>query len=137
MFKKIVVLFLVVMFTTFISLSNERPIFSSFSNNFDVYTKNSSSNAEIVKADNLTYSLIIGKVGESCKIEGEFDLQQFLEEMKAEIVMVEEFSEGINYYAYTNKIRYLEYVKGNLVNLQVFIGNSGVTVGSPLIFGSF
>lgn len=137
MLKKIAVLTCAVILVLFISYSNEKPLFSNYSNTFEVYTQNASSNAVIVNATKNSYPLISSKVGESCKISGKFDLTKFLSEMGASTVFTEQTEQGVSYYAYSSRIRYGALIKGREINLHVFIGNSGITVGSPLIFGSF
>ncbi|MBQ8426337.1 MAG: hypothetical protein IJX16_01080 [Clostridia bacterium] len=137
MLKKTAVLLCAVIFTLFISYSNEKPLFNNYSDSFEVYTESASSNAVIVNATRYSYPLISAKVGESCKIVGQFDLTTFLEEMGASMVFTEQTEQGVSYYAYSRRIRYNAFINGSDVNLHVFIGKSGVTVGSPLIFGSF
>ena len=137
MFKKFCLAFLAVVFMLFISIANEKPIFSSYASNYEIYTQSASSNARITNADKTLYPFITAKVGESCKVKGEFDIHKFLADMNAEIVFIEPTDEGTSYYAYSSNIRYLKRISGKRVNLQIFIGKTSVTVGSPIIFGSF
>lgn len=137
MIKKIFLVSFVILLLIFITFSNQTPLFKDYSDNFEIYTKSPSSNAQIVCTNSKTYPLIFGKVGESCKIFGEFDLSSFLMKMGAKTVFTEKAEHGVSYYAYSNDIKYKASVNGHVVNLHVFIGDSGVTVGSPIIFGSF
>jgi hypothetical protein len=114
--------------------ANAKPVFYECIDTLVVYTS-LGSDGRIIKADS---GLLIGRVkGESFKLQKDFDLSLFLNEYKGEIVKVEEIPEGVSYYCYSNKIKYCKEFKGKKVNLHVFIGENGVTVGSPIIFGSF
>jgi hypothetical protein len=50
---------------------------------------------------------------------------------------MEETEEGINYYAYTEKLTTEKIIRGKKINLHIFIGESEVTIGTPIIYGSF
>ena len=76
--------------------------------------------------------------GESVSLKKEnFDLNEFLSDMNAEVVFVEQTEEMNLYYAYSPNLKYKKIVDGRLVNVQIAIAKERVTVGSPLIFGSF
>jgi hypothetical protein len=137
MFKKLCLVVLSLVFILFIGIANEAPMFSGYAREYEIYTESASSNARIIKANKNIYPFITAKVGESCKIKGVFELHKFLADMKAEIVLIEPTGEGTSYYAYSKNIRYLKTIRGKRVNLQVFIGKTSVTVGSPIIYGSF
>lgn len=75
---------------------------------------------------------------ESCYIAKEgFDAEVFIKQMGGRIVFVENINEGTIYYAYSSKILYKAKASGEIVNLQVFVGQSTVKVGTPLIYESF
>lgn len=137
MFKRLVVMALSIALIGTIGVFNNKPIFNDYASCYEVYVGTQSSNAKIISVTKNTYSLIHNKVGESCKINGVFYLREFLSSMNAELVFKEDTEEGTSYYAYSNRIRYKRTVCGKVVNLHVFIGKSGVTVGSPIIYGSF
>lgn len=137
MLKKFGVIVLTVAFAVLIGTYDSKPIFKDYANNYEIYVESPSSNAKIISTTKNEYPFIKNKFGESCKIKNPFCLQNFLEDMKAEIVFTEQTEEGISYYAYSNAIRYKREVCKKTINLQIFIGQSGVTVGSPIIYGSF
>jgi hypothetical protein len=137
MFKRLFIVIISVFLISFISIFNEKPIFSSFADSYEVYIASASSNAKIVNTTRVSYPFIRSKVGESCKIKNEFNLTDFLSEMDAKVIFTEQTEEGVSYYAYSKDIRYEKKIKDQVVNLQVHIGSAGVTVGSPIIFGSF
>ncbi len=116
---------------------NNRPIFSDFASAYEIYQYSNSSNALITSANNKSYLFIKNKTGESCKIYGDFSLEQFLNKFSARVVFYEKVNDGVSYYAYSSKIKYRQTVNGKTVNLQVFIGADSVTVGTPIIYGSY
>lgn len=143
MLKKIVVLKkIIIVALTFLSVfavyvGNHQPVFSGYAKNFEVYLASPSSNARIVSVNVRQYPTLINVYGESFKANKEnFDLKGFLEDFNAQIVFVESISEGTCYYAYSPKIKYRAQIYGSVVNLHVFVGDS-VTIGAPIIFGSF
>lgn len=60
-----------------------------------------------------------------------------IENKKGELVFEERGSWGINYYYYSKKIPFYCIINNKRVNLQVAISQKGITIGSPLIFGSY
>lgn len=113
------------------------PLFNSYSESFEVYTKSASSNAVITTTTKDYYPLIFAKTGESCKIKGEFDLTSFFIQTGAKLVFKEQTESGTSYYAYSKNIRYKKVINGKKVNLHVHVGKTDITVGSPIIFGSY
>ena len=137
MFKRLMLLFLAVTISlAFLSL-NSRPVFSDYSNKIELYFNSSSSMAQIVNIDSFNKQFFFSVRGESFKVDKQaFDLENFLKEFSALMVFVEEIEEGVSYYAYSPKIKYRAKILGKTVNLHIFLGKQ-ITVGSPLIFGSF
>lgn len=137
MLKKIAVIFFAFLLLFNVYANNNQPIFKGYAKSFEFYLSSPSSSAKIVRANDKL--LFIGKdvYGESFRAdEKNFCLEEFLSEFNAKIVAVESIEEGVSYYAYSPKIKYRAKVNGKTVNLHVFIGDS-VTVGAPLIYGSF
>ena len=75
--------------------------------------------------------------GESFTAPLNYDYKKLLEELNAKIVMTEDASEGNSYYAYSKKIRYCKTINDKKINLHIFVGKTGITVGTPIIYGSF
>ena len=137
MFKKIFTILLSIIISFTFNMVNNKPLFLGFSDKFELYLGSSSSTAMIVLVDENTFINYKNVCGESFKAEkNNFDLENFLQRFNAKIVFTETIEQGISYYAYSNKIKYKKTVRGKLVNLQIFIGDM-VTVGAPIIFGSF
>lgn len=137
MLKKVLLLFCVGIITLYVVSIYQTPLFYKYSDSFTVYVGSNSSNADILNTNKSSFMFIKDKRGESCKINGSFDLQSFLSEFDAQLVFTEQTEQGVSYYAYSNKVKYKQQIKSKPINLHVFIGKSGVTVGSPIIYGSF
>ena len=137
MLKKLTVLALCTIMLFALNYTNNVPTFSGYATEFEVYVGEASSSAQILSLDANSYPLVKDISGEAVKIDlEEFSLEQFLSDFSAKIVFSEQISEGISYYAFSPKIKYRKKVCGEIVNLQIFVGNS-VTVGTPIICGSF
>ncbi len=142
MFKKILVCFLSLLLIFGIAIVNKKPIFSGYASNFEVYLGESSSNAKIVNASKIDFLFLNKVCGESFKIDSlDFNIDKFLVKQNAKIVFIEEIESGISIYAYSRTIKYKKRIKGKKVNLQIFIPkdieNTKITVGTPIIYGSF
>lgn len=137
MLKKISVITLSFLIILFFATSNAKPIFGAYTNSFEIYLFNPSSNAKILTVSKNEYPFIHNKVGESCKISGEFSLCEFLTDLSAAIIFTEKTDAGISYYAFSEKVPYKREICGQIINLQIFIAENSVTVGAPIIYGSF
>ena len=134
MFKKIIYILLAVSVTCGAWGISSQPIFSEFSENFEVYLNENSSNAIILSSDARWFAMTFTRTGESCKTDA--SVADIFGYFKARTVFVENTSEGVSYYGFTDKIKYREFLKGETVNIHVFVGKTHTTVGSPLIYGS-
>ncbi len=137
MLKKTLVFFLAIICLIVGYFINNKPVFANYSDRLEVYLNSRSSQAQIVSVTPSDYLYLKNVRGESFKCEREeFNLQNFLSEFSAKLIFSEELENGISYYAYSPKIKYQITLNGQKINLQIFIGKI-VTVGSPMIFGSF
>ena len=115
---------------------NSRPVFVEYSIDFEVYLNSASSSAQISNT-NFGFLGVKNIRGESFKTDIEdFNMEEFINDYSARIVFVEEIEQGVSYYAYSPKIKYRSKLFGQTINLHIFIGKQ-VTIGAPLIFGSF
>ena len=136
MFKRLCVIIVAVMLIISGYFVNSRPVFVEYSNNFEVYLNSASSSAQIANTK-FGFFGVKNIRGESFKIDIEdFNMEDFLNDYSARIVFVEEIEQGVSYYAYSPKIKYRTKLFGQTINLHIFIGKQ-VTIGAPLIFGSF
>ncbi|MBQ3493361.1 MAG: hypothetical protein IJA88_04560 [Clostridia bacterium] len=137
MLKKFFIVFLAFICLLSTGVINKTPIFKNYSKNYELYLGQSSSNAQIVHASEKTFLFAQEIFGESFKCEkNEFNLQDFFDSYNARLIKIERVGETVSYYAYSPKIKYRAHIFGQVVNLHVAVDKQ-VTVGSPLIYGSF
>ena len=142
MIKKIIVCFLSLLLIFGIAFANKTPVFSGYANIFEVYLEESSSNAKIVNASKIDFLFLNKVCGESFKVDSlGFNIDKFLLNQQAKVVFIEEIESGISVFAYSKTIKYKKKINGKMVNLQIFIPNDKqnkqITVGTPIIYGSF
>lgn len=138
MCKKIALCLICVLVLSLTIFTNKTPIFKGYANNFELYLNSPSSLANIVSANSFSYAKYKNICGESFNVDkNEFDLQKFLSDFCASLIYTEELEHGVSYYLYSKKIKYRTTLFGSVINLHVFVSNSSITVGSPLILGSF
>lgn len=138
MIKRLTVSFLITAIIFGLYIVNFQPIFNQYASNYQVCLFENSSSAKIVNVTKSGFFALKNVKGESCKIKKkDFSLDEFLREFDAELVHVEEIEQGISYYAFSKKVKYKQKVFGKIINLHVFIGKEEITVGAPIIYGSF
>lgn len=120
-----------------VSLSIATPVFKDYADRYELYVNSNSSCANILSVNCSEYPFIQNIYGESCTINKDFDLKDFLFQMDAPILFTETLDTGVCYYAYSPKIKYKKSVNGKIVNLHVFIGQEHVKIGTPLIYGGY
>ena len=119
-------------------LINSTSLFYAFNGKNEVYLRYNSSNAEIVSVKKEKVKDYIVKKGEAVFIEGEkLSPIDLLKTFNAKLVFIEKTEEGVSYYAYSKDVKYLKMIKGERINLHIFIGEKGSKIGSPIIYGSF
>lgn len=133
MLKKILLILISACLVLSFTYLNSTDLFSQGEKTYYLY--NHSSTASIVKEKSF---LGINTVGESTVILNEnFNLAGFLVGNNARKVFTEELNELTVYYCYSPKIKRYKVIKGQKINLQIAVRKSVVTVGSPLIYGSY
>ena len=138
MLKKFSYILLVILTFVCVGYVNSKPLFSKYSENFIVYVGSNSSNAEILTVDSKDYMSLKKVTGESAKISSRnFDVYDFFEKYNAEIVFTETVDGVVSYYGYSKDIKYQTIIGGKRINLHVAKAKNLVTVGSPIIYGSF
>lgn len=138
MFKRIVCMFCVLVCLCFLWSQNSKPLFCDYSDEFEIYLESSSSAAVIVKINCIDYGLYTDIKGESCNVNVDnVTVEDILKEFDACVVFTETTEECVNYYAYSEKIKYRKTLNGKIINLHVSLSEHSVIVGSPMIFGSF
>ncbi len=120
-----------------IAFLNATPVFRGYANKYELYIGDNSSCASVISVNADEYPFIHNIYGESCTITGDFNLTEFLSDMNASLIFYENIGDGMNYYAYSPKIKYKKEILGKTVNLHVYISKSKIKVGSPLIYGGY
>ena len=140
MLKKISVITMSLILVLGLFFFNRVPAFDKYNHcgEYEVYLESYSSTKSILKVDSKKYKFVLGVKGESfCLDVKGFNLCEFLNKVGARLVFSEQLSDVTCYYAYSPKIKYLESVRGKLINIHIVISESLVKVGSPIIYGSF
>ena len=78
----------------------------------------------------------LGSLGESTTLSIE-ETKALFESLSAKVMFIEEVEGTKNYYCYTNSLKNGVVLKNEKVNLHFSLSNGKITVGTPLIFGSF
>lgn len=138
MVKKTLAIAFSVTLIFFLWVANSKPLFDGYANTFEIYQKDNSSSAQIIKVEKENLWLYPLRYGEACVVKKEgFDKAEFFLSFNATLIMTEEIDTGVNYYAYSPKVKYCKEINGKKVNLHLFVGEQEVKMGSPLIFGSY
>ena len=138
MLKKAFFLLLAFVVIVVLWATNCVPLFKEVANKYELYISEHSSNALSVEVQKHEFPFVKNVTGESCKIAVEkFCLVEFFEDFNGEILFIEQTEEGVSYYGYSPLIKYRKQLRGEIINLHVFISKEQVTVGSPIIYGSF
>lgn len=138
MFKRAFIFIFSIILIFSLIIFNNAPLFSEYSNEYEVFVKSGSNINSVKKVSKSEYIWCHGIKGESCVIEKQnFCLSDFFDEFNAEQLFSEKVGEIIVYYAFSPQIKYREKVQGKTINLQVAVSEGHVKVGSPLIYGSF
>ena len=137
MVKKISVIIASILLLLGLFFMNRVPLIDN-KNQCEIYLSSYSSSSQIKKVHKNDFRFILGIKGE-CYIFNinEFCLDEFLKQIEASIIFTESLSNVSCYYAYSPKIKYLETVKGKLINVHIAISETYVKVGCPIIYGSF
>ena len=118
-------------------IANRVPTFD-ISEKCEVYFANYSISTGIKEVDKKDFKFLFGVKGESYTIDAnDFCLEEFLSKMQARIMFSEQLSDVVCYYGYSPKIKYLQMVDGEIVNIHIAVRKSCVKVGTPIIYGSF
>jgi hypothetical protein len=91
----------------------------------------------MVYTDRLGYIAYNGVTGESCVVSAEYSAKEIMDRFNAELLFTERTETGVNYYCYSNKIKYKKTINGEIINLQISVTDTQTKIGAPLIFGSF
>ena len=137
MLKKFSVVIASLLLVICLFIANRVPILDR-ANEYEIYLESYSMTNRIKMAKKNDYKFIFGVKGESVTLKDDnFCLDEFIKELDVDIVYKENLGEVVCYYGYSKKVKYLEMVDGNLINVHVAIREESVKIGFPLIYGSF
>ncbi|MBE5756623.1 MAG: hypothetical protein E7342_02370 [Clostridiales bacterium] len=132
MFKRFACLLIVCLTVIAFTFINFDYVFSDYEKQTVFYKgQGGSLSKEVVGGFNF-----LGVLGQSIVLSEE-ETKKVIENLNAKIVFIEEIGETTNYYCYTNKLKYGVTLKKQRVNLHLSTTNGKITLGTPLIFGSF
>ena len=140
--KKIILPLICLIFFCYFWQVSAKPLFNDYAKTFETYSSDKSS-GQIKFVCEKDFSKLFFVYGESVSLIKDVKnstsfIQSVLKKYNAKVVIKSENSIGTNVYAYSKNIKYIEKVGGKRVNLHIFIYKSGqITLGSPLIYGSF
>ena len=117
--------------------TRSKPLFSDYSSRFEVYFFDYSSLNGVKNVDKSEYVFCFNLRGESCVVENDYTVEQILQDFNAKVVKTEHHDNGTSIYAYSKKIKYKKKVFNKVVNLHIELSNGKITLGSPIIYGSF
>ena len=138
MFKRILVVFAIFFVFANLICFNNTPVFEEYASAYTVCLDDNSSCGRFKTVTRLTYALNLSRFGESCTIcRQDFNLHEFIKDFNACNVFIESTADGTNYYLYSDKVKYLKIINGQKVNLQVFVGENRVVLGTPIIFAGY
>ena len=106
---------------------------------YSFYLGDTSKNCRTVTASGskamLTRLTLTNVCGESATYSS-FDWQSYLNEIGGKILFTEELSDSVNYYCEAD-LPYSIDLYGRQVNLHICVKESGVMIGTPIIFGGY
>ena len=105
---------------------------------YTFFVGDTSKNCREVHADDFTAlkKLTISDIcGESAEY-SVLNLEEYLKSVNGEIIFTETLSDSVNYYCKAD-MPYSVKLYGTEINLHICVKNSGVKVGTPIIFGGY
>lgn len=111
----------------------------SYEGEKEMYFLSASSNCKIVgvQSESEFVYFMPALKGESVKLYRPQDKDEILKKYSAKEVFSERAGNIVNRYYYSPKISRFTTINGKKVNLQIADSNGEITVGIPLIFGSY
>ena len=138
MLKKALTIVCCALVISFAWVISSQAVFSSFSSKTEVYQRKNSSCADVTSISNEQLPLSFYRYGEAVTFDGKnFRLEEILDAFNASLKFTEQTEFGVSYYAYSKDLKYSCLVKGEKINLHVFINQDSVKLGSPILFGSY
>ena len=89
-----------------------------------------------VDGNSMLKKLTLSDICGECAEYSELDVESFLQSVNGEIVFIETLSDSVNYYCRAD-LPYSVNLYGEEINLHICVRESGIKVGSPIIFGGY
>ena len=123
------------------SLVGEKSLIFNIEGDYTFYLNSASSNAKIITvsyddAKEIKKSLK-NVCGESVTTTSKEEIEKEIQRLNAQLVFSEKVDNIIINYYYSDKISAYKTINGHKINLQTAINENIITIGSPIIFGSF
>lgn len=107
---------------------------------YNFYLGEGSKNCRVVTTDgesaSITRLTLSDVCGESASYPSDYDWQNLLASLNGDVLFTEELDDSVNYYCKAN-LPYSVNLYGKEVNLHICVKQSGIMVGSPIIFGGY
>ncbi len=84
----------------------------------------------------LTRLTLTGVCGECAVYPPDYDYENLMKDLGAEVVFCEELSDSVNYYC-TARLPYRVELYGREINLHICVKEDGIAAGTPIIFGGY
>ncbi len=143
MVKKIFTLIMAVALIFCIYTACSKPLFKNYATNYQVYSLEKSS-GKITLANDKTFAFNFTRYGEGITLSKSavqkfgYTVDGILNDFNAKLKLKERLVKGTSYYAYSKDIKYVESVRGEKINLHIFVSQDGsISIGAPIIYGSF
>ncbi|MBO5328733.1 MAG: hypothetical protein J6B04_06135 [Clostridia bacterium] len=135
--KRLIFLIAAAIICLSLSSLNKKVCFNGATNNV-FYCGNTSKTCKEVKLETpLCFALLLGEnvCGESAEYE-ELNVNEFLDKVNGKIVFCERLLDSVNYYCKAD-LPYSVNLYGEEINLHICVKQSGIKVGTPIIFGGY
>ncbi len=123
------------------SLVGDKSLIFNVEGDYTFYLNSASSNAQIITVpfdDAKEMKKNLKNVcGESVTTTRMSEIEKEIQRLNAQLLFSEKVDNIIINYYYSDKISAYKTVNGYKINLQTAINDNVITIGSPLIFGSF
>lgn len=104
------------------------------------FVGDSSKSCKVVTASEQSAPIVrlsLGELsGESASYPATFDWREYLKEVHGEVLFCETLEDSVNYYCRAD-LPYSTTLYGQTVNLHICVKETGVRLGTPIIFGGY
>ena len=120
-----------------LSAAGASSVLKDVNGNKEYYLYGSGSDCVIVDENDYSPAYLAFVKGVCVKNVSERDVLETIRRYEADLVFSERFGSVTNYYYYSNKISGYKLVKGKKINIHAAFDDGVISIGTPLIFGSY